>query len=233
MACRVAALWHPFEFTAHDASLRFGAYGGHERTSADRYPFQSVEIDPHVWSGRASQDDALLRAWSFGELPRVPDYLRQLIGSMPEGLKTDIAPNREREVIKDLEDADQEEMDVLFEPALDGNYDIGALKASSPAFAKLYENPGSDCSDNRFQAARHLMREWPDMLAPALAAFFCSWPEGAGTFVDGKSETGEYDNRQVAREWLKNRALSKPSDGSAFELLKKVRGLGVLWSKWI
>jgi hypothetical protein len=73
----------------------------------------------------------------------------------------------------------------------------------------------SDCSTNRFLAARHVMREWPDMPAPALSIFFSQW-EGAGSYTDEKPKSGEYDDRQIAREWLKNQGLSKPSSGEAF-----------------
>ena len=39
---------------------------------------------------------------------------------------------------------------------------------------------------------------------------------GAGVITDEKPTSGEYDLRQIAREWIKNRGLSKPSSGEAF-----------------
>jgi hypothetical protein len=48
-----------------------------------------------------------------------------------------------------------------------------------------------------------------------LAVFFEQW-EGAGQFTDDKPRSGEYDLRQIAREWIKNQGLSKPSSGEAF-----------------
>ncbi|WP_204312850.1 hypothetical protein, partial [Stenotrophomonas maltophilia] len=59
------------------------------------------------------------------------------------------------------------------------------------------------------------MREWPQMPPEHLASFFLAF-EGAGEFVDSKPRSGEYDNRQTAREWLKNQGLSKASTGEAF-----------------
>jgi hypothetical protein len=59
------------------------------------------------------------------------------------------------------------------------------------------------------------MREWPDMPVEDLAAFFSEW-EGAGDLIDGAPSSGEFNNQQIAREWVKNQGLSKPSTGAAF-----------------
>src|SRR5581483_6660935 len=88
-------------------------------------------------------------------------------------------------------------------------------------FKKLYDNPSSDCSDNRFRITRMVMSQWPEMLPAELASFLSQW-EGSGTWTEEKPQTCEYDNRQVAREWLKNRGLTKPSSGEAFEAVSDV-----------
>jgi hypothetical protein len=148
------------------------------------------------------------------ELPPLPDYIIEKIGAMSVAKQQDIAPTLEREVIQQLEEADWRSHEDDFDAVL-GKYDLDALKSDNPEFATLYAHPGTDCSTNRFLAARHLMREWPDMSAPSLSIFFSQW-EGAGEYADGKPATGQYDDRQVAREWIKNRGLSKPSNGEAF-----------------
>jgi hypothetical protein len=99
---------------------------------------------------------------------------------------------------------------------------ISTSNAENSEFAKLYDDRGSDFSTNRFLAARHIMREWPDMPAPALSIFFSQW-EGAGEYTDEKPKSGEYDDRQIAREWIKNRGLKKEyhSDGTAFDAVEE------------
>ena len=155
----------------------------------------------------------LLRAIHLGTLPLVPDYIEKLIGAQAPH-KDDVAPSKEREVIKALEEADWDKYEAAFDPTI-GDYDIDKLRADNAQFKELYDNPSSDCSTNRFFATRHVMREWPDLPAPALSIFFSQW-EGAGAYTDEKPKSGEYDDRQIAREWLKNQGFSRPSNGDAF-----------------
>jgi len=158
---------------------------------------------------------ALLRALINKTLPEPPVYVRELIGAAPEQPEGEsVTPSKEREVIQTLIDVDWPEFDQTFDPTL-GKYDLDALRAENAGFKKLYDTPDSDCSTNRFLAARHVMREWPDMPVQDLAVFFEHW-EGSGRITDDKPKTGEYDLRQIAREWIKNQGLSKPSTGDAF-----------------
>lgn len=162
-----------------------------------------------------TRDDLVrfLRAFVNRSLPAFPDYIVSLIGAASEH-NDEIVPSKEREVIETLRAADLSEHESDFDPAI-GKYDLDALKAENAEFKALYDNPSEDCSTNRFLAARHVMREWPDMPAPALSIFFGQW-EGSGSYTDEKPKSGEYDDRQIAREWLKNQGLSKPSSGEAF-----------------
>src|SRR5262249_17555906 len=131
-----------------------------------------------------------------------------------------VTPTQERTVIQELQDADHSNFESDFDPDL-GRYDLDKLKAENTEFAQLYDKPGSDCSTNRFLAARHIMRERPDMPAPSLWVFFSQWG-GAGEYTDDKPKAGQYDDRQIAREWIKNQGLKKEhhSDGSAFEAVE-------------
>ncbi len=172
--------------------------------------------------GTQADKQAFVRAVVGGKMPELPGYIVEMIGATPDGAQNeDVTPTKEREVIKALQDAEREKYEHAFDADL-GSYDLDNLRAENPEFAKLYDNPGSDCSTNRFLAARHIMREWPDMPAPALSVFFSQW-EGAGSYTDDKPKSGEYDDRQVAREWIKNQGLKKekPSDGSAFEAVNE------------
>lgn len=175
--------------------------------------------------GKAYGSDAdrinFLRAITGGKIPTLPEEIVELIGSASsEAQGESVTPSQEREIINELQTANWEQHESDFDPTL-GKYDLERLKSENEEFAKLYDNPGSDCSTNRFLAARHVMREWPDMPAPALSVFFAQW-DGAGEYTDDKPKSGQYDDRQIAREWIKNQGLtkqSKPSDGSAFEAI--------------
>lgn len=167
-----------------------------------------------------------LRAIARGKIPQLPVEIVELIGTAAADPDNEsVTPSQEREVIKSLRDAERDQYANEFDPTV-GKYDLEKLKAENEDFAKLYDEPGSDCSTNRFLAARHVMREWPDMPAPALAAFFSQW-DGAGEYTDDKPRGGQYDDRQIAREWIKNQGLtkqSKPSDGAAFEAVDEREG---------
>lgn len=161
-----------------------------------------------------------LKAIVLKTLPQLPEQIVELIGATTgEGVEGEnVTPTQEREVIQRLRDADWEEYENAFDEVL-GRYDLDGLLTSNAEFRSLYNAPGADCSTNRFLAARHIMREWPDLPVEALATFFRQW-DGSGEHTDAKPRSGEYDDRQVAREWIKNQGLkkqSKPSDGSEFE----------------
>ncbi|WP_271606610.1 AAA family ATPase [Bradyrhizobium sp. CCBAU 11434] len=167
--------------------------------------------------GKRYGDQAALRAfieaYTSRTIPPLPDYIVELIGAPSSELNEDIAPSKEREVVKQLDGADVPDWEELCTPL--GEYDFSKLQDENTEFHSLYSNPSADCSDNRFKAARHVMREWPEMPVEHLASFFSGW-DGAGALVDAKPRSGEYDNRQTAREWLKNQGLSRSSIGEAF-----------------
>src|SRR5262245_8993264 len=174
----------------------------------------SIREDGKTYGTKADMK-AFMQAYQQDALPELPEHVAELIGAQTDYNDAEnVAPSRERETIKLLQDADWDKFENAFDPDV-GDYDLDKLRTESAEFRELYDNPGSDCSTNRFLAARHVMREWPDMPAPALSLFFSEWP-GAGTYTDEKPKSGEYDDRQIAREWLKNQGLSKPSNGDAF-----------------
>ena len=206
------------EFTNRAGALK-NDYGCDVRGKGGQFVAAGSIRQDRTTYGRQEDRDNFLRSLRARTLPLLPDFIKALIGKRPEGSRTEISPNLEREVIKQLEEANYEEVEILFDPVL-GVYDIDVLRTTNPDFRKLYDKPSNDCSMNRFLAARFVMCEWPDMTASALAAFFDKWSEGAGRFVEDKPSAGEYDYRQVAREWLKNCGLSKHSDGSAFDAVE-------------
>ncbi len=154
-------------------------------------------------------------AYAKKSIPTLPPFIVELIGAAADHSDDNLTPTQEREVVKQLQDTDDwEQFEHAFDPTL--GYDLDALRESNAEFKELYDDPSDDCSTNRFLAARHIMREWPDMPVQALSMFFEQW-EGSGEYTDDKPRSGEYDDRQIAREWIKNQGLSKASNGDAFE----------------
>ncbi len=149
-------------------------------------------------------------------LPTLPDAVAELIGSAGVEYE-DVKPSQERDIIKQIDEGNFEIADAEW-GAL-GEYSVDQLKTLNHEFKQLYDNPTPDCSTNRFKIARMVMAQWPQMSPPALASFLSQW-EGSGTWTEDKPQTGEYDNRQVAREWLKNQGLTKPSDGAALDAIE-------------
>jgi hypothetical protein len=173
----------------------------------------SIRQDGKTYGTRADLAE-FCRAFANKSMPTLPAFISDLIGASHAPDKEQVTPSKEREAIDALGNNDWPEYDEVFDPTL-GKYDLD-LAREDTEFAKLYDNPSDDCSTNRFLAARAIMRQWPDMLVEELAVFFENW-EGSGTIVhDEKPKTGEYDFRQIAREWIKNQGLSKPSTGEAF-----------------
>ncbi len=180
-------------------------------------------IAPHAWQmdGRKYTPDPnhvrLEEAWKNDAIPPTPEWLAKLIGTKPD--RANISAVRERELVKQLENTEWESYEDDFDPTL-GKYDLEELKRKDPKFAELYDNPGSDCSRNRMKAASRIMgkkRGWPDMALASLSVFIRNWP-GAGVYVDGKPTAGEFDDRQIVREWAKN--YDPYSEGEAFEAVE-------------
>jgi Bifunctional DNA primase/polymerase, N-terminal len=196
------------------AGLLKKEYGTDVRGSGGQIVAPGSMLDDGRSYGTREDLFSFVRSYLQNKIPEPPAFITELIGATGGHNNDDITPSKERDVIRSLQEADWDIYEYDFDPVL-GEYDIDQLKAKNAEFAKLYDQPSADCSTNRFLAARHVVREWPDMPAPALSIFFSQW-EGAGEYTDEKPKTGQYDDRQIAREWIKNQGLSKPSNGDAF-----------------
>jgi hypothetical protein len=194
------------------AGLLKKEYGTDVRGSGGQIVAPGSMLDDGRSYGTREDLFRFLRSYVRNKIPAAPAFITKLIGATTGHNNDDITPSKERDVIKSLQDAHWDVYEYDFDPVL-GKYDIDQLKAKNAEFAKLYDQPSADCSTNRFLAARHVMREWPHMPAPALSIFFSRW-DSSGQYTDEKPKTGEYDDRQIAREWLKNQGLAQP--GSAF-----------------
>jgi hypothetical protein len=150
-------------------------------------------------------------AYRNNTLPELPDHIVALIGAGGAAAQT-VDDTKLAAVIKELETTDWPEHVDLFEPGI-GEYDLEAIKESNPEFADLYDNPSDDCSDNRWKLAQHVMLACK-MPVTHLAVLFEGW-EGAGTQTDDGKGSGNYNLRDIAREWIKNKDRFV-SSGDAF-----------------
>jgi hypothetical protein len=156
---------------------------------------------------------ALRDAIRDGTLPELPDHITELIGSAGEAAQ--IVDNSELgKVIKELEESDWPTFEEVFDPTL-GEYDLEALKAANPALAELWDNPSSDCSDNRWKLDQHVLEAFK-LSAVHLAVLYEEW-EGAGQQTDDGKGSGNYNLRDIAREWIKNKDRFK-STGEALSV---------------
>ncbi|MFV8147619.1 hypothetical protein ACNQ1H_27255, partial [Enterobacter cloacae complex sp.6722787] len=106
--------------------------------------------------GKRYGDQAALKAfvdaYASNRIPPLPDYIVELIGTPSSESGEDFPITKEREVIGQLDKADIPEWEELCSPL--GDYDFDKLKSDNSEFNSLYVEPGTDCSDNRFKAAR-------------------------------------------------------------------------------
>lgn len=153
---------------------------------------------------------ALRDAIRDGTLPTLPDHVAELIGSGGEAAQT--VDNTELgKVIKELEEPHWPSFEEVFDPTI-GEFDLEALKAANPALADLWDNPTSDCSDNRWKLDGHVFKAF-SLSAVHLAVLYEEW-KGAGARTDDGKGSGNYNLRDIAREWIKNRDRFK-SKGEA------------------
>jgi hypothetical protein len=158
---------------------------------------------------------AFCRAITGKKIPTLPSFVTELIGSQPDAPAGElVTPSEEARIIAHLRDVDWPEFDDVFDGTL-GKYDLSTILADNPELKAIWESEPSDCSTARFKLARGVMRECPDLQPEELAVLFENCP-AAGAITDDKPGTGEYDHRQIAREWKKNTGLSKPSSGDSF-----------------
>lgn len=148
-----------------------------------------------------------IRAYARGTLPTLPQHIVELIGTGSEASQA--VDNTELgKVIQALEQTDWPTFEEVFDPTI-GEFDLAALKAANPTLARLWDNPSTDCSDNRWKLDCHVLEAFP-LTAVQLAVIYEEW-KGAGTQTEDGKGSGNYNLRDVAREWIKNkgRYLSK------------------------
>ncbi|MDO9295587.1 AAA family ATPase [Bradyrhizobium sp.] len=150
---------------------------------------------------------AFCRAIANKTIPMLPGYVSELIGTTPEGEPSlgDSDPVV-RSLMVQLGAENWPDFELTFDSSL-GRFCLECIRERAPEFGDLYDRPTDDRSQNRFMACRYLVAAFPDMTVTEYAAFLEAW--------DG---SGEYDHRQIAREFAKakRKPMSIPSNGAAF-----------------
>lgn len=156
----------------------------------------------------------LIPAFKADELCDIPQYVIDMIGKAPiRAEDSNLTSEKEAQLQSELEEGGDESFKTLFTDPDLARYDIAALREKDIPFAELYDKPSDDTSNNRFQIARRLRAEWPNMPANHYATFLENW-EGAGTYVEDHPKRGEYNDRSIKREFVKGENNFKVSDTS-------------------
>ena len=150
------------------------------------------------------------QTWMQDAMPTTPDFIAELIGtaSGDEAPALNDADPVVKGLIDELKSTSDDSFDALFDATV-GRFPLDHVRECRPDFGFLFDHPGDDHSANRLKAATFLVGAYPDMTVQHYEAFCDEW-EGSG----------DYDDRQLAREFAKAKLspanVSKASDGSAF-----------------
>jgi hypothetical protein len=151
-------------------------------------------------------------------LPAVPAYIVAEVsrGSAP----TAINDKAVAAIVDKVRGDDWPDFDAAFDPALDG-HDLPSAVASDPKFAALLKAPSPDMSANRQALAHAARRNFVGLTVQELASLYEKFSDVAGVYADVKSVQGEWDARQLGREWEKaaKSQVFAASDGSAFGIV--------------
>jgi hypothetical protein len=151
-------------------------------------------------------------------LPEVPAYIVAEVSR--GGVPIAINDKAVAAIVDQVRAEDWPDFDAAFDPAVDG-HDLPGAVASDPKLAALLATPSPDMSANRQALAHAARRNFVGLTVQELASLYENFPDVAGVYADVKSAQGEWDARQLGREWEKaaKSQVSAASDGSAFGIV--------------
>ena len=172
----------------------------------------------------------LLDAMRSDSVPATPNAVRNAIASRGQRSESNVVELLPRELERDTEALKTEswpDFQELTDPSL-GGFDLAALAAKDSEFRELraHGDKNGDRTDARFNLAKCLAREWPQMNVREFAAILdgLNGDEGAkfGIFVDDSAPSqagGEYNFRNLARDFARGAAQGRKTgrltDGAA------------------
>jgi hypothetical protein len=174
-------------------------------------------VAPGSW-----RDDGKMYKSKKGQPPLVTAFLDKILPAVPAPL---IALQTERntssetksddalgDALEELRQCEQEDFDTLVDL-----YDFVKLAKKDKEFADVWNNPSPDTSANRFTLAKCLHREFGDAFRIGDFASLLGGYDGAGDFVgEASQKQHEYNNRNIARDYVGSKNSWKISDGSSF-----------------
>jgi AAA domain/Bifunctional DNA primase/polymerase, N-terminal len=163
--------------------------------------------------GSKADFKAFLAAYKAKKLAPVPRFIRDAIGTAPEGSDLNVTAEELKQPMKDLAEKDWPEYAETFgELALDAKYDIAALMQKDSELREVMESPKGNRSDDRWKMARRLLFLCPDMLVVELATFYGEHADIAGELTDDGVGQGNYSHKDIAKEWVKNRKAAEKGE---------------------
>jgi AAA domain/Bifunctional DNA primase/polymerase, N-terminal len=179
--------------------------------------------------GSDAECDAFLKAYTAKKLVPVPQFIRDAIGTKPEGATVRVNAKQLERPLKALAENERPDYAETFgEPALGARYDLEELRREDPEFARVVEDADGDRSTFRWKSARRLLQRWPDMTVEELAVYYAEHADDAGELTDDGNGSGYYSHTDVAKEWVKNRiastfdAVTDEEDDEPTEPVKRV-----------
>ncbi len=160
----------------------------------------------------------LLETFKAGAIPSLPEAVAAHIAAAPKSRASNISSIDEAREIARLKSEPWPSFETVTRDELDG-FDLTTLAAKDAEFRQLWESPGPDHSDNRYNLAKCLRREFGAAVSVLDFAAILSAYEGAGAFVGDATpgaDGGDYDYRAIAREFLRSGGSRPIVDGSAF-----------------
>ena len=150
-------------------------------------------------------------AITLGTLPELPQCLVNLIGNTESA---SLNATDERALIDELHAEDWPDYGETFGPG--ARFDLEKLKARSPKFVERFENPSDDISDNRFSVASHFKGMDSRFTVRDFATFCVEHPDICGEHVDGSPGAGQFNDRNLARDFGRANAAAVHATGEAF-----------------
>jgi RecA-family ATPase len=151
-------------------------------------------------------------AINLDALPELPEVVAKLIGTKSGSTLSDGEPKFVA-LMDELHGDDWPDYEETFGPG--GKFDIERVKASSPAFEALMDNPNGDLSANRFSVASQFKGFDSRFSVRDFAAFCTEHSEMCGEYVEGTAGQKEIDDRKIVRDFARSTSAEVQRGGEA------------------
>ncbi|WP_424362986.1 AAA family ATPase [Methylocystis parvus] len=207
----------------HDMGIDVRAVGGQVIAPG------AIREDGRRYAPKAGAPE-LDAAYVLSAISPIPAPVREMLAKRPKPAQG-VSAQDERAAVDKLATQDWPDFADMTDETI-GKFDLDALAEKDAELRKLLVTPGDDHSDNRFNFAKCLHREYGDAFDvldfAALIEHFNDELDGAfGAFVgDETPEQGEFSLRSIARDYLRSKACPSAanpiSNGDAFGIVEDI-----------